>query len=219
MHKKVAAAALLLAMATGVSAQTATSSSESSSSASTRQEKRSQLEEKRDEIKGKKDEMQAARNERMDEKCKNTENRVRTRIQRYENNRKMYENVYGKAEARFERLTALFKEKGLDTTTLEKDLATLQEKINALYQSHEKFMEQLRASESLSCGESDGQFKAKLGEARKVDQTVRQNRQEVRNFIQNTVRKDIQALRMQLEEKLGAASEQEQKDDASEKSL
>lgn len=211
MHKQVAAAALLLALASGANAQTAANSAASSSAASARQEKRAQIDEKREESKTKKDEMQAKRDERVEEKCKNTENRVQTRLKRYENNRRMYENVYGKAQIRFNRLVNLFKENGLDTTTLEKDLATLEEKTQTLYQNHERFMEQLRASQQLACGESDGQFKTKLGEARKVDQTVRQSRLEVKNFIQNTVRKDIQALRAQLEAQTGQEEQETEK--------
>lgn len=156
-----------------------------------RDEKQQARTEKRLEFQDKKEKMDQAR-------CKNLESRITNRVNRYENNRRMLENVYGNMQSRIARLVERLKSAGADTTQLEKDLATLNDKIAKLKTDHETFMSTLVESRSFVCGNSEGEFKGKIDEARKVPEIIKQDRQDIKNFFQTTIKADLQAIRATL---------------------
>jgi len=56
----------------------------------------------------------------------------------------------------------------------------------------------LDATETVACGGSNGEFKEKLGEARKMSSEVHTKLQAVRDYYKTTIRADILELRKQL---------------------
>lgn len=133
-----------------------------------------------------------------EQKCKNVQARIRTRIKRYENKQTQSQNVFGNLVSRVESVNTKLKEKGLDTSKLESDSLMLKEKINELNIEHEKFIAGLESAENNACGESDGEYKKQLGDARKMSTEVRGKLIEVREYYQATIRADILELRDEL---------------------
>lgn len=164
-----------------------------------------------------KEALEKLKKERLEQRCKNIETRLDTRINRYENNKKMYENVFGNMSARLERLAERLEAKGADTTKLEADIKTLNEKINKLFADHDAFMKTLTDSSATICSEQTGEvrseLKAKIGEARKAIATVHEDRLDIKNFFQKTIKPDIMAIRKQL-----ASQKSEDDDDKTEDS-
>lgn len=147
---------------------------------------------------------QERRENRLEKRCEQIQSRIETRLNRYENNGSMLETVYGNLNARLERLIERLKNKGADTTQLEADFETLKNKINDLLAQHESFMETLEAAAEITCSEVDQEnsteTKEKMGEARKVFETIKQKRIEIRDFVKNTIKPDILAIREKLAE-------------------
>jgi hypothetical protein len=151
--------------------------------------------ENRGEMKEERDETKALRKERN---CENIEKRVQTRVNRYENKQAQHRNVFGGLSIRTENLVTKFKAEGLDTSKLEAALVVLKEKVGALETEHQTFIDGLKATETIACGESEGKFREKLGEARKMTTEVREGIIEIREHYKNVVRVEILALRDQL---------------------
>lgn len=158
-----------------------------------------QVETKKEAMAQKRLELQDRKEKMVEEKCKNIEAKIETRIGRYENNGQMLQKVYGNMKTRLERLTARLKSTGVDTTQLEKDLATLYGQIDKLQADQATFMTTLKESQSFVCGKSEGEFKGKLEQARKVPETIKQDREDIKKFFQTTIKADLQAVKAQLE--------------------
>jgi hypothetical protein len=144
----------------------------------------------------------AAKEKLLEARCKNIQTRLETRINRYENNGQMFETVFGNMLARMQRLSDRLKAKGIDVSKLEADLITLNGKINKLFSDQESFMLTLEAAKSITCSEVDREnsteTKTKIGEARKVFQTLHEDRLDIRNFFKETIKPDILAIRQQI---------------------
>jgi hypothetical protein len=140
------------------------------------------------------------------DRCKNIEEKIATRVGRYENNGQMIQSVYGNMQARLARLLERLNTAGADTTKLTADLATLNIKIEKLKADQATFMATLKDSQTFVCGKSEGEFKGKLDEARKVPELLKQDRQDIRNFFQTTIRVDLQEIRNALGLKKEAAT-------------
>ncbi|EKE20139.1 MAG: hypothetical protein ACD_8C00050G0002 [uncultured bacterium] len=154
------------------------------------------------------------RKEKMEEaKCKNLENKIANRVKRYENNGNMLSTVYGNMQTRLARLLERLNTAKADTAKLTADLAILDGKIAKLKTDHATFMTTLKDSQSFVCGSSEGEFKNKLEEARKVPEIIKQDRQDIKDFFQTTIKADLKEIRTALaEEKEATEPEDDEKD-------
>lgn len=146
-----------------------------------------------------KEEREEMRTMRKEKNCENIEKRVETRVRRYENKQAQHRNVFGGLLTRMEDLVTRFQTEGLDTSKLEASLQVLREKVGNLETEHQTFIDGLKATEAIACGESEEEFRGKLGEARKMTTEVRNGIVEIREHYKNVVRVEILALRDQLE--------------------
>ena len=158
------------------------------------------IEQKKADLEEKREEKVQAMEKRMERVCENVEARVRTRVNRYENNKNAHMNVFSNMLNRLQRVVDRFKEAKLDTTELEKNVTALEVLIDKLYADHDVFISDLKETQDYACGKSEGEFKAKLGVARKVMPEVRTDIVEIREYYKSTVRPEILDLRSQLED-------------------
>jgi hypothetical protein len=134
-----------------------------------------------------------------EEKCKNTEQRVANRIQRFQNDQNMIETTQSNMKARLDRLTARLKSAGADTAKLESDLVFLYSKMEKVKADNATFIASLQGTQTATCTLADGDFKTKMGEARKQNDLVRQDRLDVKSFFEKTIKADLLAIRTQLQ--------------------
>lgn len=158
-----------------------------------REQNKELREAKRLEFQDKKEKIEQAR-------CKNIEAKIATQFKRYENNGKMLRNVYGNMQTRLTRLVEKLDETKADTVQLKANLVTLDEKIGKLYADHSKLLITLQASQTFVCEGTEGEFKGRLENARKIPALIRQDRQDIKNFFQTTIKTDLQAIRTSLAE-------------------
>ncbi len=133
------------------------------------------------------------------EKCKSIESKIASRVNRYENNGQMLQKVYGNMKTRLDRLAARLKSAGADTTKLDADLKELYAKIDKMYADQAASMTTLKETQTFVCGKSEGEFKGKLEQARKVPAIIKQDRDDIKTFFQTTIKADLQAIRSTLE--------------------
>ncbi|MEI7621216.1 MAG: hypothetical protein WCJ51_01625 [Candidatus Moraniibacteriota bacterium] len=231
MHKKTVVALVVLGFsiqtALPVFAQTAVDGTSSSTSSSTstststqedssetkrvREEKRTERAELKEQIQTKKTELaqkrlefKASKEKMVEEKCKNLETKIATRLGRYENNQQMIQTVYGNMQTRLTRLLEKLKTAGADTAKLEADLKTLTGKIEKFKTDQASFMTTLKESQAFACGKSEGEFKTKIDSARQVPTLLKQDRQDIKDFFETTIKTDLQAIRKTLAEQKDA---------------
>jgi peptidoglycan hydrolase CwlO-like protein len=210
MNKKIAIISALIAIAMPIAPAFGSDSETTPSNyGSSRNEFRQQRETRRNELAALRENIQAGKTELAqarlefknnkekmnEERCKNVETRIATRINRYENNQQMFQTVYGNMQTRLERLLAKLKTAGADTSKLEIDLATLKTKIAKLKADQADFISTLKETQAFACGKSEGQFKAKFDEARKVPDVIKADRQDIKNFFQTTIKTDLKVIR------------------------
>lgn len=178
-----------------------------------RQENQVDREEMKGQIQANKATMQAKRLEFQDkkeamtqERCKNLETKIATRTTRYQNNGSMLDKVYGNMQTRLSRLVAKIKTAGADTTKLEADLTILATKIATLKTTQATFMTALQETQAAACGKSEGEFKGKMDQARKVPAEIQAARKDIKTFFQTTIKTDLQAIRKTLAEKKEVAA-------------
>jgi chromosome segregation ATPase len=132
------------------------------------------------------------------DRCKNVETRISNRVNNFENNQAMFQTVFGNMKARLERLTARLDTAGADTSKLKTDIATINGKIDKLNTDYATFVDGLKQTQTLACGQSQGDFVTKLGDARKNLPLIQQDRSDIRNFFQATIKPDLLAIRQKL---------------------
>ena len=129
--------------------------------------------------------------------CNHLEDKVDLKVARFEANKNIHVEKYQRLKNRLMGVLDKLEDKGLDISQLEEDLETLDELIKDYAKAYEDFVESLRFTKGYACGESDGDFKDALKEAKEKLAVVKRLRREIRDFYVNTIRKDIKDLRKQ----------------------
>lgn len=141
------------------------------------------------------------------DKCKNIETRISNRVNNFENNQTMFQTVFGNMKARLDRLTSRLDSAGADTTKLKADIVILNGKIDKLNSDYASFIDQLKQTQTLTCGQSQGEFMGKLGDARKQLPLIMQDKQDIKTFFQGTIKPDLLAIRQKLAEQKTTTTE------------
>ncbi|MEN9852180.1 MAG: hypothetical protein RI996_123 [Candidatus Parcubacteria bacterium] len=89
------------------------------------------------------------------------------------------------------------KARNIDTSILDNQIVTLLEKKTKLDTDTQAFVAKLQESRGFTCGASQGQFKTKVAEAKKLQQVVVADVKDIHEFSK-TIRETIKALRPQV---------------------
>ena len=124
--------------------------------------------------------------------------RIELIITRFENNKERHVKAYNEAKEKVERFLEAAEAKGYDVTKLAQDLSTWDAMIIKFAQDYAAFIAELKEVSELAVGQSEGQFRAGLKEARQLLRQVQQDALDIRLYYQQTIRADIQALKEQV---------------------
>lgn len=130
-------------------------------------------------------------------RCDLINSRIDLRINNFNANKETHIQRYQNIKTNVTNLVTYLKSKGYDTSKLETDLATLNTMVVTFGTDYSSFITKLEAAKQFTCGQSDGQFKAKIEEARAQLTIARTQAKDIRVFIVGTIRPDLQALRNQ----------------------
>jgi hypothetical protein len=103
--------------------------------------------------------------------------------------------------ARLEQLSTDLSSKGVDVTTLNANIATLQTKINQALSDQGALvsaMQTLQGEAPQMCGQSQGQFMTDLSANRQKVLTFQQDRLAVRTFFVGTIQPELMKIRQTL---------------------
>ncbi len=167
-----------------------------------RQEIRNQVDqqrnERRDQVDAARDDLRQQRDELQDKGCERVELEIETRMARYDNNQGRNDRRFELLQTRLTKAAAAFAEQGYDTTALESATAELLTKIVQNRAEYATFITMLESAQEYACGESEGQFRQAMEDARMQLREVRQATAEIRNQYQTEVRSALVDLREQL---------------------
>lgn len=141
---------------------------------------------------------QERRQEFLDTRCENVTSRIDNRIERYNENKNRHVENYNRIKDRITETVNNLEQKDYDVSELKNDLQTLDSKIKEFAQNYTTFVGTLGQSKSLACGESEGAFKDKVEESRGQLRYSREQAKEIRDYIQNVIRPDLEDLKEQI---------------------
>ena len=160
---------------------------------------------KQDELKQKETnriEMQAKQEEMQAQKCARIQERVSERTGKVNDVKEKHMSVYKNMVNRISKFIERLSGQGYDVSKIEADLVVLNEKIQKFSTDYSAQTMKLGETKQFACDRSDDEFKSKLTEVRKMSELVRADAMEIRKYMQETVRVDIQALRKQKIERV-----------------
>ncbi len=137
---------------------------------------------------------------RMEARCNLIESRIQLITNRYEANKQRHIDRYQKLKANVTSLVSRLEanKPGYDLGELKSDLTELDELIKKFGGEYNTLVGLLNQTKTLSCGESEGAYLAKLGEVKAQNLKVRQVILDTRNFVQSDLRPTIQQIREDL---------------------
>ncbi|MFA6422298.1 MAG: hypothetical protein WCV92_02795 [Candidatus Buchananbacteria bacterium] len=143
-------------------------------------------------------------------RCQTITQKAEIKLSNYENGQARRVSAYNNMKTRLlkvvERLTA----KGIETADLKADLVMLDAKIKKLSDDYALYISALKQTGNLACGQSDGQFKGKLSEARRLLPQVKKDVLDIRSFYSKTIKPDLLKLKAELK-KVNSSSTAPQK--------
>lgn len=140
---------------------------------------------------------QERKEERIERRCDRVNNRIDVRISHYKSNFDRVEAHMTRVTERTNEFVNRLESKGYNVSKVRADLSTLEEMRNTRRSLYTAFISELEQTKQFDCGDSEGAFKTALTEARTALAKWRDQVKTNREFIRNTLRPDLQALRGQ----------------------
>ncbi|KKS78881.1 MAG: hypothetical protein UV54_C0048G0003 [Candidatus Beckwithbacteria bacterium GW2011_GWA2_43_10] len=135
--------------------------------------------------------------ERAGKRCELVNGRIDARIAKF-NGKK--DNVVSKQRKIKERLTKLadrLEQKGYDVSKVRSDLEILDEMVKTADLDYVAFIKELDETKQFDCGNAQGSFREALEQSKTALAKFRDDVKAVREFIKNTLRPDLKALKGQ----------------------
>lgn len=133
----------------------------------------------------------------IEKRCEMVENKVAEKINRFNSNKDGHIVRYNKMKDRISDVIGKLENRGYEVAKLKADLQTLDVKIKKFAEDYIAYINKLGETKNYACGNSEGNFKSKLEEARKLLSTLRDDEKDIRKFFQETVKTDVKSVREQ----------------------
>ena len=130
-----------------------------------------------------------------EEKCQRIGQRLDERLTKLTEREGKHVERYQRQQQRVKTIVDKLAAEGFDVTQLRTDEQALVAKITQLKADFDAYLGKLRESKNFTCGHSEGEFKARLQEARALHARVKADAKDIREYFKNTIRADIRALR------------------------
>lgn len=135
--------------------------------------------------------------ERLGKRCEKVNAKIDAQINRFNANKekitKQQENIIKRSTEFINRLKA----KGYDVSKVQTDLETIAAMVKTADNDYVLFIQKLEQTKQLDCGQAQGSFRQTAEEARNLLKTFRTDAKEIKDFVRNTLRPDLKALKEQ----------------------
>ena len=139
---------------------------------------------------------------KSDVKCSVITSKLNARIKNLNARKDIHIEVYTRMSTRLTKLVADLDAKGgYDTAKVKSDIKALNTKIAKLKADYATFVAKIEATKNLDCADAEGKFKDSLKDSKGGLEAVRLESKDIKDFYQNTVKPDVQALRKQQTDK------------------
>lgn len=139
----------------------------------------------------------ATPNSRPEKRCEAVNARIDNRIIQFDRSKA---NIITRQEKINERLAEFInglESKGYDVSTVRGDLETMKGMVTTSDSDYTALINQLKETKQLDCGDSKGVFKQAVEEAKTVLAKFRADVKTITDFVKNTLRPDLKALKGQ----------------------
>jgi GTP1/Obg family GTP-binding protein len=140
---------------------------------------------------------QEKREQRVERRCDLVNGRIDARINRYREHYDEVEARLARIAERGNQFIARLEAKGYDVSQVKEDLTALTAMRTTRRNLYSDFIAKLEAAKQYDCGDSQGAFKDALTEARAALAKWREQVKTIHDFMQNTLRPHLKALRGQ----------------------
>lgn len=144
------------------------------------------------------EELQEKRAEIAEKKCEDAQNRIQNKTMQMQNNLNMYSRVQSRTSERLVRLSSLLASKGLDVSTLNNQIATLSTMSLELKTTYAGLITNMNGAQEVTCNETKEAFKNRFELAKDDVEQIKQVRSEIKNYINSTIKPELQRLRQQI---------------------
>ncbi len=152
----------------------------------------------RKELQEDRQELQQQRQENIQERCNIAISTIDNIISNYNSNKLRYINRYNILFARLNNLIIHLEEKNIEVNSLSNHVAELQELIKNFSSYMGLSFAKLEESKNFICGESNGQYRAIILEARELLLLARQSAVEINQYLLYTVVPDLRDIKSNL---------------------
>lgn len=142
-------------------------------------------------------EMEDKKKEMLEKKCAMIQERMIERNTNFENKKEKHMAVYRNMVNRILKFIEKFSAQGYDVSKIKADLDVLNEKIQKFSDDYGAQVSKMNEAKNSACGNSEGNIKKNMINVRSMMESVRSDAMDIRKYMLETVRPDIQALRKQ----------------------
>lgn len=139
------------------------------------------------------------REARTDARCAALTAAINIRINRYNERKENQIALHQRIHDRLQELIKRLEEKGYDVTVIRADLVKLDEMIKKANDDFQVFMIKLEMTKQYNCGDAQGDFMAKLAEAKAALAVFRADLKEITTFIKETLKPHVRELRAKVQ--------------------
>lgn len=130
-------------------------------------------------------------------KCAKIQEKIAAKTAGFDENKDRHYNAYKNLKDRMEKFVAKLEAKGYDVTDFKAEVVVLDGKIQKFATDYAAYQAKLGETKDYACGHSNGEFKAKLQEARTLLKMVREDSKDIKNYYLNTIKPELKEIRKQ----------------------
>ena len=131
-------------------------------------------------------------------RCPVIESKIQVKSTNFDNNKIKHLDAYGKVKDRLVVLADKLASKGVDVSNLKAYLAIFDQKIKKFSDDYAIYIGKLKESQAFVCGKSEGQFRAKLKEAKTAMAQVHKDAVDIRTYYAQTLKPEVNRIRAVL---------------------
>ena len=132
-------------------------------------------------------------------RCERVSNRLQYRAELYESNQNRYQERYSYIQGIAEDIVDELSESGYDTSQLENDLVQLRTMTQTFASNYTEAVSTMNQIREGACGENRQQFEEGVVQTRERLQILRNDAEQIRTYLKETIRQDLVDLKTEVE--------------------
>ena len=139
-------------------------------------------------------------------RCPVVESKIQVKSTNFDNSKVKNLEAYNRVRASVAKIIDKLAAQGVDVTSLKADLVVYDQKIKKFSDDYGIYIGLLKNSQVYVCGKSEGQFRAKLKEAKVALAQVHKDAVDIRTYYAQTLKPEINRIRALLRAQKGTST-------------